>query len=39
MFDFHQDKKRYFEIQKMVTQEDVIPFIEAAMGPVKGKNV
>lgn len=39
MFDFHQDKKRYFEIQKMVTQEDVIPFIEAAMGPVKSKNV
>jgi SAM-dependent methyltransferase len=39
MFEFHTDKKRYFDIQKIVTQEDVIPFIESEMGPVKGKDV
>lgn len=39
MFDFHKDKKRYFDIQKLVTQEDVIPFIASEMGSIKGKNV
>ncbi len=29
MFDFHSDKKRYFGIQKSVTEEDVIPFLES----------
>jgi 2-polyprenyl-3-methyl-5-hydroxy-6-metoxy-1,4-benzoquinol methylase len=28
MFDFHTDKKRYFDIQTIVTKEDVIPFIQ-----------
>lgn len=27
MYDFHKDKKRYFTIQKEVTQEYVIPFL------------
>jgi SAM-dependent methyltransferase len=39
MFDFHQDKIRYFNIQKTVTAEDIIPFIELYYGPVKGKHV
>ena len=28
MFDFHTDKKRYFEIQRENAEEYVIPFIE-----------
>lgn len=39
MFDFHQDKIRYFNIQKTVTDEDIIPFIERNYGPVTGKHV
>ena len=39
MFDFHQDKIRYFNIQKTVTAEDIIPFIERHYGPVTGKHV
>ncbi|MEZ4910181.1 MAG: class I SAM-dependent methyltransferase [Saprospiraceae bacterium] len=27
MFDFHKDKKRYFDIQVTVTLEEIIPFI------------
>ncbi|HMR89036.1 MAG TPA: class I SAM-dependent methyltransferase [Saprospiraceae bacterium] len=27
MFDFHTDKPRYFEIQRVVTEESIIPFI------------
>lgn len=27
MFDFHKDKPRYFEIQRVVTEESIIPFI------------
>ncbi len=29
MFEFHKDKKRYFEIQMQVTAEDIIPFLES----------
>ena len=39
MFDFHQDKIRYFNIQKTVTSEDIIPFIEQHYGTVQGKHV
>lgn len=39
MFDFHQDKIRYFNIQKTVTSEDIIPFIEQYTGPFSGKRV
>ena len=28
MFDFHKDRKRYFEIQVLNAEEYVIPFIE-----------
>lgn len=39
MFDFHVDKLRYFDIQKTVTKEDIIPFIEYHTGLCEGKNV
>lgn len=39
MFDFHKDKQRYFNIQKQVTQEDIIPFIEQASGTCRNKRV
>jgi len=39
MFDFHQDKVRYFSIQKTVTTEDIIPFIEQYYGAVQGNHV
>ena len=39
MFDFHKDKQRYFNIQKQVTEEDIIPFIEQASGPCHSKRV
>ena len=39
MFDFHQDKIRYFNIQKTVTAENIIPFIEQHYGTVQGKHV
>jgi cyclopropane fatty-acyl-phospholipid synthase-like methyltransferase len=28
MFDFHQDKVRYFDIQRIVTEENILPFID-----------
>lgn len=34
MFEFHADRKRYFEIQKLNTEKYVLPFIEQKM-PVK----
>jgi len=39
MFDFHQDKIPYFEIQKTVTSENIIPFIEQYYGNVIGKHI
>ena len=39
MFDFHKDKQRYFNIQKEVTEEDVIPFLEKQIGPCINKRV
>jgi len=27
MFDFHKDKPRYFEIQRIVTEDSIIPFL------------
>jgi SAM-dependent methyltransferase len=39
MFDFHQDKLRYFEIQKTVTAESIIPLIEKYTGDCSGKYV
>lgn len=28
MFDFHKEKQRYFDIQKMVTSEEIIPWMQ-----------
>ncbi|MBC7884546.1 MAG: methyltransferase domain-containing protein [Saprospiraceae bacterium] len=28
MFDFHKDKERYFEIQRIVTEDTIIPFLD-----------
>lgn len=39
MFDFHKDKQRYFNIQKEVTEEDVIPFLEKQIGSCINKRV
>lgn len=39
MFDFHKDKSRYFDIQRVVTKDDVIPFIEKYFGNCKQKNI
>ncbi|MBK8828056.1 MAG: class I SAM-dependent methyltransferase [Saprospiraceae bacterium] len=39
MFDFHKDKQRYFNIQKAVTEEDVIPFLEKQIGSCINKRV
>lgn len=39
MFDFHKDKIRYFDIQRVVTQENVIPFIEKHIGACQGKHI
>ncbi|MBK8627822.1 MAG: methyltransferase domain-containing protein [Saprospiraceae bacterium] len=39
MFDFHKDKLRYFNIQREVTQENVIPFIEKHIGTCQGKHI
>jgi len=39
MFEFHQDKIRYFNFQKTVTTEDIIPFIEQHYGLVRSKHV
>ncbi len=35
MFDFHTDKPRYFEIQRLVTEESIIPFLS----PYLHKNI
>ena len=39
MFDFHSDVERYFEMQRVVTDEDIIPFIEANTNIVKNKRI
>ena len=39
MFDFHTDKKRYFEIQEENAEEYVIPFIEQKFALQKGSRV
>lgn len=39
MFEFHKDKKRYFEIQMRVTSEDIIPFLEAHGVGCTGKQI
>lgn len=39
MFDFHKDKLRYFEMQKTVTSDDIIPFIEEEIGACTSKFV
>ncbi len=39
MFDFHQDKLRYFEIQKTVTAQHIIPFVESHGYKCEGKHV
>ncbi|MBK8349973.1 MAG: methyltransferase domain-containing protein [Saprospiraceae bacterium] len=39
MFEFHKDKERYFNIQRTVTAENIIPFIEQNHGLCRGKKV
>jgi SAM-dependent methyltransferase len=39
MFEFHGDRKRYFEIQRLNSAEFVIPFIEKIKPLTKGINV
>jgi len=39
MYDFHQDKKRYFTIQKEVTEQYIIPFIGEHFDIAKKQNV
>lgn len=39
MYDFHSDKDRYFRMQKEVTEDAVIPFIESTSIQVDGKRV
>ena len=39
MFEFHKDKKRYFEIQTINTEEYVIPFIETVFPIEAGLHV
>ena len=39
MFEFHKDKQRYFDMQRLVTQDDIIPFIEQNTGECIGKRV
>ncbi|MBK9734543.1 MAG: methyltransferase domain-containing protein [Saprospiraceae bacterium] len=40
MFDFHNDKERYFDIQRTVTVENIIPFLDSIKKNGKGsKNV
>ena len=39
MFEFHKDKKRYFEIQTINTEEYVIPFIESVISIKEGLQV
>ena len=39
MFDFHTDKKRYFEIQQENAEEYVIPFIETKFNLIQGSRV
>ena len=39
MFDFHKDRKRYFEIQVLNTEEYVIPFIEEKFSIKNGMRV
>ncbi len=33
MYSFHEDKKRYFEMQKSVTEKDVIPYLKPFLPP------
>ena len=39
MFEFHADRKRYFEIQILNTEKYVIPFIEKAFSIKQGMRV
>ena len=39
MFDFHTDKKRYFEIQQENAEEYVIPFIETKFNLIAGSRI
>ena len=39
MYDFHTDKKRYFQIQLENAEEYVIPFIEKTFVIKKGARV
>src|SRR5687767_12280475 len=39
MFEFHSDRKRYFEIQKLNTEKYVIPFIEQKISITPGFRV
>lgn len=39
MFEFHSDKDRYFEMQRVVTHDDIIPFIERNTGACSGKRI
>ena len=39
MFDFHQDRKKYFEIQYLNAKDYVIPFIENVFSIKKGFRV
>ncbi|MBK7634946.1 MAG: methyltransferase domain-containing protein [Saprospiraceae bacterium] len=39
MFEFHTDKGRYFEMQRVVTRDDIIPFIEQHTGACVGKRI
>ena len=39
MFDFHSDKKRYFNIQKEVTHQYVMPFLKGLLPKARSINV
>lgn len=39
MYDFHKDKQRYFNIQKEVTEEYIIPFLEGFFDAKAGLKV
>lgn len=39
MFDFHKDKSRYFEIQREVTEESIIPFLAPHLHKSTGNRV
>lgn len=39
MFDFHKNTNWYFEMQRLVTQDDIIPFLEKNIGGCRDKRV